>query len=177
MVGLVLASSNSTSRDRFSIAAAALDVVAAIILVVLIHLEHTKSVRPSFLVSFYLSATLLLDVIRVRTAWLLPASKSLAGCLSASIAVKLILQALESIQKRRWLLPNEKYVSVESTSGPFNRGLFLWLNGMLRDGYNTLLAPTSLPRIHEKLESEKLLERFDRAWRSCGYMVSREQDQ
>ncbi|KAF7592270.1 hypothetical protein BBP40_000472, partial [Aspergillus hancockii] len=139
----------------------------ALAVVILVDLEHVRSIRPSFLVSAYLFVTLLLDLARVRTAWLLSDTREYLACLSTSLAIKLLLLALENVEKRKWLIPGEKAQSGESMSGPFSRGLFAWLNGLLRNGYSVLLSGDTLPTIHEKLSSRDLFPRFADAWARC----------
>ena len=156
--------STSPERSATSIAAHVLDVLAAAAVALLTHFEHVKSIRPSFLISFYLAITALLDTARVRTAWLLPSNSAAAATLTVSLAVKILLVGLETTEKRKWLSVPEKGISLESTSGPFNRGFFVWLNGLLRRGYSSLLTPDALPINHERLKSAALAERFQYAW-------------
>jgi hypothetical protein len=114
-----------------------------------------------------LFVTVILDIPRVRTAWLSTGKTENSACLSASLITKLLILILENVPKRKWLLQNEKLQSGESTSGLFNRGLFLWLNGLLRTGYSLLLTGDMLPSIHEKLSSSDLSDKFSSAWESC----------
>ena len=137
--------------------------------VCLSHFEHIKSIRPSFLISLYFFASLLLDTARVRTEWLLLISGPYAATLTATIVAKLALLCLETVEKRRILLLTEKKPSIESTSGPFNRGFFVWLNGLLRQGFVTLLSSQTLPSVHEKLAADKTHLRFHDAWSKCKF--------
>ncbi|KAE8321596.1 P-loop containing nucleoside triphosphate hydrolase protein [Aspergillus sergii] len=155
-----------STRGRETLAGAILELVAALALVVLIDLEHLRSIRPSFLVSSYLFTTLLFDLVRVRTAWLIADSRAYAACLSSSLSIKLLLLILGNLEKRKWLRPTEKARSGESLSGLFNRGLFGWLNGLLWKGYSMLLTGSSLPTIHEKLSSRDLSAQFAASWAS-----------
>jgi hypothetical protein len=164
---LVLVAVENIVDGRVLLASAVLDLVSALVVVVLVDLEHLRSIRPSFIASAYLFATLLLDLARVRTAWLLPNHQAYSACLSASLAVKLLLLILNNVEKRRWLVPAEKDYSVESVSGPFSRGLFTWLNGLLWKGHSALLTGDALPHVHEKLQSSEVAIRFADAWASC----------
>ncbi|KAB8223905.1 P-loop containing nucleoside triphosphate hydrolase protein [Aspergillus novoparasiticus] len=155
-----------STRGRETLAGAILELVAALALVVLIDLEHVRSIQPSFLVSSYLFTTLLFDLVRVRTAWLIADSRAYAACLASSLSIKLLLLILENLGKRKWLKPTEKSRSGESLSGLFNRGLFGWLNGLLWKGYSMLLTGSSLPTIHEKLSSRDLSAQFAASWAS-----------
>lgn len=161
---LSLVATQHAAGKLVSLAGAILEVVAALGVVVLIDLEYIRSIRPSFLVSAYLFVTLILDLARVRTAWLLPDCRAYSICLSLSLAIKLVLLSLGNVEKRKWLAPTEKTRSDESVSGPINRGLFVWLNGLLWTGYSELLTGDTLPSIYEKLSSGGLYTRFTDCW-------------
>ncbi|KAE8550188.1 hypothetical protein TMatcc_008188 [Talaromyces marneffei ATCC 18224] len=160
IVLLALVATQQPDRRLLSLAGAILEVFDMLCLVILVDLEYVRSIRPSFLVSAYLFVTLLLDVARVRTAWLLPNCLTYSICLSLSLAIKLLLICMENVEKRKWLVPSEKTKSDESLSGPFSRGLFVWLNGLLWTGYSELLTGETLPSINEKLCSHSLYTRF-----------------
>ncbi|KAJ6438338.1 ABC multidrug transporter [Purpureocillium lavendulum] len=155
----------SRHASRLSIAAAVLGLLASFAIVLLSHLEHVKSIRPSFLLTVYLVASLLFDVARLRTGWLLAASKSssFAGVLSACVALKLSLLVLETVEKRSILIDG-RAPSQESTSGPLNRGFFVWLNPLLITGWATMLTNNALPTINERLSSRCLEARFAAKW-------------
>ncbi|KAM0479830.1 hypothetical protein ACHAPX_004407 [Trichoderma viride] len=161
---LALTASSRHLNTRFSIAAAVLSLVAACCIVLLSHIEHVKSIRPSFLLTSYLFTTLLFDAARLRTEWLLSVNVAYAAVLSTSTILKLALLVLENIEKRRILLDSNKTPSTESTSGPFNRGFFVWLNSLLITGWATVLTLHDLPAIYEKLSSEKLAVIFSKRW-------------
>ncbi|KAM0452349.1 hypothetical protein ACHAO4_005560 [Trichoderma viride] len=161
---LALTASSRHLNTRFSIAAAVLSLVAACCIVLLSHIEHVKSIRPSFLLTSYLFTTLLFDAARLRTEWLLSVNVAYAAVLSTSTILKLALLVLENIEKRRILLDSNKNPSTESTSGPFNRGFFVWLNSLLITGWATVLTLHDLPAIYEKLSSEKLAVIFSKRW-------------
>jgi ATP-binding cassette, subfamily C (CFTR/MRP), member 1 len=163
----LVASENDPLERRLGIPASVIDLVAAVLLVGLSHVEHMKTTRPSFLTTAYLFCTVFFDVARVRTEWLEHQHIAFAGVLSAAIAVKLILLGLESVEKRHQLIiaTDEKLpLSTESTSGPFNRGFFIWLTGLLRTGYATLLTVSSLPAIYERLQSSRLGSQYEAEW-------------
>lgn len=164
---LALVATQHSAGERVLLTGTILDLVAGLAVVLLVDLEHIRSIRPSFLVSAYLFPTLLLDLARVRTAWLEPDNRAYPACLSASLATKLVLLVLENVEKRKWFVPSEKANSGESVSGPFNRGLFAWLNSLLRNGYSALLTGDALPAIHEKLVSHDLSTRFADSWARC----------
>ncbi|KAM0258788.1 hypothetical protein ACHAQJ_003630 [Trichoderma viride] len=161
---LALVASSRHLNTRFSIAAAILSLVAACCIVLLSHIEHVKSIRPSLLLTSYLFTTLLFDAARLRTEWLLSVNVAYAAVLSTSTILKLALLVLENVEKRQILVDSNKEPSTESTSGPFNRGFFVWLNSLLISGWATVLTNHDLPAIYEKLSSEKLAVIFSKRW-------------
>ncbi|KAF5660407.1 major facilitator family transporter-associated [Fusarium heterosporum] len=164
---LALVPSVKQLNTLFSLAAAILNLLAAFSILFLAHVEHVKSVRPSFLLTAYLFVSLLFDAARLRTEWLLSVNIAYAVTLSCSTASKLALLVLETIEKRRILISDDKTLSRESTSGPFSRGFFVWLNSLLVSGWATVLTNNDLPTIYEKLSSEKLAIRFGKAWKKA----------
>ncbi|KPM44027.1 ABC transporter C family member 12 [Neonectria ditissima] len=161
---LALVASRKKLNTDFSLAAAILNLFASFAIVLLVHFEHVKSIRPSFLLTAYLFVSLLFDAARLRTEWLLSVNISYAAVVSTSTAFKLALLVLETIEKRRILIKSSKIPSTESTSGPFSRGFFVWLNSLLISGWGTALTSNTLPTIYEELSSEKLAVRFEIAW-------------
>ncbi|OQE14835.1 hypothetical protein PENFLA_c035G01769 [Penicillium flavigenum] len=164
---LAVVATQHLAGGRILLASAISDLVSALVIIVLVDLEHFRSIRPSFLASAYLSVTLLLDLARVRTSWLLPDYQTYSACLSASLATKLLLLVLTNTEKRKWFIHTEKDHSTESVSGPFSRGLFTWLNGLLWKGYSVLLTGDALPAVHRKLLSSELSIRFADSWGRC----------
>ncbi|KAI0543772.1 P-loop containing nucleoside triphosphate hydrolase protein [Xylaria curta] len=155
------------SKSSISIASTTLSLASGISLALLSHLEHARSIRPSFVITFYLIFTVLLDIARVRTQWLSKYTDGVAATLTASLAVKAVLLALEAAEKRRLLLGSNPEYPPESTSGPFSRGLFLWLNSLLVSGFGKVLSLADLPSISEKLESRILARDLSATWDKC----------
>lgn len=149
---------------RFTIATAVLAFVAKCLLVILFHIEHVKTIRPSLTVSVYLFATMLFDAARVRTEWLMANQIEYALVLTQTIFVKIFLLVVENIEKRADLIRHKENHSVESTSGPISRGLFFWVNPLLVLAWKTELSLHSLPLIFEELSSQDLLRRFAAKW-------------
>ncbi|KAF4944552.1 hypothetical protein FGADI_12608 [Fusarium gaditjirri] len=167
VVLLALALSANKLNTRFSLAAAILNLLVAFAILLLAHVEHVKSVRPSFILTAYLFVSLLFDAARLRTEWLMSLNIAYAATLSTSAIFKLALLVLETVEKRRILISSEKPISKESTSGPFSRGFFVWLNSLLISGWATVLTNNDLPTIYERLSSEKLAVRFGKSWKKA----------
>ncbi|CAN8102283.1 unnamed protein product [Discula destructiva] len=167
IAALALAIIHPVIQAGVSTAAAAISLVSALTLVILSHLEHTKSIRPSSLISVYLLATVIFDAARVRTQWLrtVPTSDApYAGVLTASLTLKCAILILEAVEKRSLLFGLDRKVSRESTSGLLSRSTFWWLNGLLLSGFRHVLTLEALPEIYEKLDSTELASRLELAW-------------
>lgn len=109
-------------------------------------------------------------MVPIGSPWPADSSLEVKRFLAASIGIELILLALETVEKRRWLLTYHAAVPRESTSGPFSRLLFLWLNHLLKAGYTNMLTPDCiLPPVHEGLESILLFEDFAVAWENSEF--------
>jgi ATP-binding cassette subfamily C (CFTR/MRP) protein 1 len=152
---------------RLPIASTVLSISAAFGLLLLSHLEHVKSIRPSFAITIYLFVSLIFDITRVRTQWLLSTNDAVAAVLSASVAVKTIMLLLETVGKRRILLSAYHGLSPERTSGLFSRGFFWWLNDMLLNGFKGVLSVNDIFPVTEKLSSQKLSDDLQRRWDKC----------
>lgn len=164
---LVVATTRARNRNNVAVASAALSVVLGLSLAVLSHLEHVKSIRPSFIISFFLIITIVFDIARARTRWL-GRDDVVAGALTASLTMKCVILSLEAIEKRS-LLGLHTTFSAESTSGFISRSMFSWLNPLLKTGYKQILSLDDLPAIHEKLDSEKLGNKLQLQWDKCTY--------
>jgi ATP-binding cassette, subfamily C (CFTR/MRP), member 1 len=159
-------------RSSVSIASTTLSLASGLSLALLSHLEHAKSIRPSFFITLYLVVTAILDIARVRTQWLLRDAEGVAATLSASLTVKIVLLSLEAIEKRRLLVGGNGEYSPESTSGPFSRGFFLWLNSLLFTGFGKVLSLADLPSVSEKLDSEVVTKNLSATWDKCKARLS-----
>ncbi|KAK6858071.1 multidrug resistance-associated protein [Apiospora arundinis] len=164
-VALLVLATKTSLRSKATLASAALSLVTGLGLAVLSHLEHAKSIRPSFIINSYLITTIIFDIARVRTQWLSQRSaNAIAGVLTASLASKCVMVILESIGKQSLLLEPERDYSLESTSGVVNRSWFWWLNSLLFSGFRKVLSLEELPSIHEKINSDRLSHRIQATW-------------
>lgn len=167
VAALALSATKRTHESRLSVPATAISLVAAVLLLVLSHLEHTRSIRPSSLITIYLLTTILCDAARLRTKWLLGESRPDLSVITACLAVKVAILALEAVGKRKILLDLYQYVSLEATSGLVNRSAFFWLNSLLLTGFRTVLSQEDLPAIHEKLDSSRVSDNLNFTWSTC----------
>lgn len=150
--------------------AAALAFVLALELCSLSYMEHRRSVRPSSIISVYLTLTIVFDVVQCRTLWLMD---NFRGCVApvflATAASKVLVLVLELQGKRKFLIEPWSHLSPESTSGVFNRSLFWWVNSLLLRGFKTILSVDSLYDTDDQLRSARLAEKLSGTWRSNKY--------
>ncbi|EXK46342.1 hypothetical protein FOMG_00066 [Fusarium oxysporum f. sp. melonis 26406] len=157
LVLIILGRNSSQFASGRSLAAASLAFIAALLLIPLSWIEHSRAPRPSTAIAAYLSVTLLFDVARTRTAWLLIPSglnPNYAYLLTAATALKAIMVFLESRQKEKWLGWDVKQHSPEETSGIWNLGVFFWLNTLFMKGYRVILTLESLYPLDKALTAE-----------------------
>lgn len=160
----VQAWSHWSINQAVAIAAASLDLVAALVIIPLSWMNHSRSPRPSILIGFYLAVTLLLDMVSIRTAWLLALHHEqivYGRLITATAVLKTALLISESIQKKKWLIWDRKDVSPEETSGIYSLGVFSWLNRLFIQGYKGILTMKALYPLDGALLTEVLGAKFN----------------
>ncbi|TQV93497.1 ABC multidrug transporter [Cordyceps javanica] len=150
-----------------TLAALSVTLVTSLFLLYLSYLEHTRSVRPSTLLTLYLGLSTLLDLARVRTLFYLQSADHLAAVFVAGFSVKVVLFVLELYEKRRLLRPKWQDASPEATSSTYSRALFIWLNDLMMKGFRSSLTVDTLTPIDSDLlrasEPSSLLARWNQA--------------
>lgn len=152
------------SATRASVPAAVLSFLDAIAIFAISTLEHTRAVRPSFLVNVYLLASILFDVAQARTLFLRQESQAILALFTAAIGVKLLLLLQEAKNKRMYLKAPYREYPPEATSGIFNRSFFWWLNPLFAHGFRKVLSLNDLYAIDIGLTSEPLQKRMKKSW-------------
>jgi hypothetical protein len=99
---------------------------------VLSHIEQSRSVRPSSVLTAYLLFSALLDGPQVRTLYLQHDNGAIAAVLLATVGLKLALLLLDSLEKKAYLTLEYQRLSPESLGGILNRSFMWWLNGLKR---------------------------------------------
>ncbi|KAJ5151991.1 hypothetical protein N7492_010286 [Penicillium capsulatum] len=157
----------SAVSTKASVAANAVLTIGTIFLGVLSYAEHTRSVRPSFILNSYLFCSLLFDIARVRTLWLRytdPFNKTIAIVTTVALASKSLLVLLEAVEKR-WILKSEfANYPPEATASFYNRAVFWWLNPLFKNGFSNFLSVDDLFVLDKELSSERLLALFEERW-------------
>lgn len=147
------------------IASSALKLVAALFMTTLSVVDHSRSPRPSVLLSIYLFLTLLLDAAQARTLFLSSDDRpelTYSALFCAAIALKAAILLLEAQHKARWVSWDEKQHSPEETSGIFSLGVFFWLNRLFLAGYHKVLALEDLYPLDRSFDAEALHDKFSR---------------
>lgn len=157
----------SAYRTRASIPANAIIAGGSLLLCFLSYAEHTRSIRPSFLLNIYLFPALLFDIARVRTLWLRWDSwegRTIAIIASVAVSLRFSLLLLETTEKRSILRDEYKSSPPEATSGVFSRYFFLWLNPLFKKGFSSLMGVDDLFALDKQLHSERLQNHLESKW-------------
>ena len=129
------------------------------------YVEHHKTVRPSLIVEAYLSITILFDIARTRTVWLLHINQT-AAMTTVWVILKIALVCVEAMGKHNILRPEYKSTPPEALSGLYSKLFFWWLNPLFRTGFSRSLSVDDLFQLDKHLLSEYLYERLQVAART-----------
>jgi hypothetical protein len=160
----IVAVSQLSLRTHASLATALFALAAALGLWILSYLEHSKNIRPSSIINAYLLLTLTFDAAQLRTRWLRGEDVAGNGVATAILAVKLLVLICEATEKKGLLLAPYIDPSPEVTSGLYSRGLFWWLNPLLRLGFRNVVNEDDLFAADGDLLSKSLEIRFSKHW-------------
>ncbi|KFY97582.1 hypothetical protein V500_01998 [Pseudogymnoascus sp. VKM F-4518 (FW-2643)] len=163
---LVLWIVSSGQRNKTSIASSSLTFSSALLLCVLSHFEHTRTVRPSTIIETYLFFSIVFDAVQLRTLWN-QSNTTLAATLSASLLVKIAILFLEAKSKKYILTKSYLNLSPETTSGIFGRSTFYWIKPLLMAGFTSTISIDESPALDRELSSEPLHNRLQRCWNRC----------
>jgi ATP-binding cassette subfamily C (CFTR/MRP) protein 1 len=150
-----------------SIPYSALAVAATFALCLLSYLEHTRTVRPSFLLEGYLLFTLLLDLAQTRTLWIRQTENDgnkVAIVFTVGVSLKFCGLLLEAAQKQGYLRSEYKGYPPEATGGIFSRGFFAWLNPLFIRGFSGVLKVDDLYDLDKHLAGEDIHRRMEASW-------------
>lgn len=160
---LILDAVGSFHVTSMFLAASVLKLVSALLMITLSFLDHSKSPRPSVLLSGYLFLTLLLDAAQARTQFLSSDDQpelTYSIMFSTASALKVGILLLEAQRKSKWVIWNEKEHSPEETSSIFSLGVFFWLNKIFLEEYKTVLKMEDLYPLDSSLNGKSLHDKF-----------------
>ncbi len=157
------ASEDIIIRTSATIPANALVFVASVAVFLLSWLEHERSLRPSFILFAYLFLSILLDMPRVRTAWMIANDNVIPILMTCSLALRFVMAIVESIEMTS-LITSGLTHSFEVTASTVSRALFLWLLPLFRLGFKKTLAVDDLYPLDERLHPQHLHMALATAW-------------
>ncbi|OAA72237.1 ABC transporter, transmembrane region, type 1 [Cordyceps fumosorosea ARSEF 2679] len=167
IVLLALWAQPNAPKTTSTLAALSVTLVTSLFFLYLSYLEHTRSVRPSTLLTLYLGLSTLFDLARVRTLLYLQSADHLAAVFLAGFCVKVVIFLLELYEKRRLLRPKWRDSAPEATSSTYSRALFIWLNELMLKGFRSSLTVDTLTPIDADLlqasEPSSLLARWNKS--------------
>ncbi|KAJ5554453.1 hypothetical protein N7513_004412 [Penicillium frequentans] len=160
---LIIGSVHPFELTKLSTAAGALSFVAALVIPTLSFLEHSRSPRPSILLSIFLSLTVLCDIVQVRSLWLLVHNTdglNYVKLFTVAVVWKAVLVCLESVHCQSWLGWDWKIHSPEEVNGLYGLGTFLWLTPLFMSGYKKVLNLSDLFPLDKSVSVEALKSSF-----------------
>lgn len=147
---LVLNASLRVSLTRATIAAYCLGIAGSLVLLVLSHLEHWRSIRASTLLLLYLAYSMVADGMRARTLWGMPHTHAVAAVLTTCCVCKLLLLCIELQPKTVRLASHQP--TPDEQANILSRVFLLWLLPLFKLGRKKLaLRSETLPEIEHKL--------------------------
>jgi hypothetical protein len=159
---IVVAILDTSSNDAAHTAAAVFSCLAAGAVICLLYFEHRRALKSSALLSIYLATTVLFDIAKTRSCFLREGAR-LTGGLSVTITVAQFgLLVLEEVPKR--------YQSPASTLGEelrrgfWARTFFVWINSLLRLGFQRTLLADQLPTLGPEFASRTMAHMFEKKW-------------
>lgn len=127
-------------------------------------MEHSRAVRPSHLLQFFLLVLLLCDAVRLRTLFLMDYPTSLVTPASIHTFLTGVLLLLESLDKRELFKSDgDRKLPPEETIGLFGKRFFWHLNDLFMQGYRKVLKPTDLSSMDADLASKAREVAFQQA--------------
>lgn len=165
---LILRSQKTIVQTSASLAADTLTIVGIAGVAWLSYIDHQRSLRPSTLLSLYLSALVILDIPRVRTLWLIGSANGDAAAMTVTLILTAVALLLESTEKRSSVVAEEKrFGAPEEYSGFWTRTAFAWLAATFRAGYSKVLVQDDLPILDTRLQSNVLRQNLVSTWAKC----------
>ena len=153
-------------RVHTTLAASIIALCAVLVLLGLSDIEHRRSIRPSPLIQAYFLFTILLDLPRIRTQWLLNQGPLIPALSTVVLALRIVIVTVESLKKwKHSTLPPEA-TAPEYRQGIIGRTFFTWLNPLFFEGYKRDLGMEDLFQIDEDLKGKKLHARLLKQWKS-----------
>lgn len=156
----------SPLNSRVAQAAALLNFFSSVGLVIITYASHAHFLQPVLFLALYLTATLLFDLVTIRTYLSRNGLAIIAYITCALPPLKAALIVLEEVSKRALIIPEQLRNSLgdEVIAGFWNKSTLLWVNPLLLFGFRHVIDNDALPDIGLQFNSEKLYQNFKRSW-------------
>ena len=154
-------------RSWSSTTAAVLALFNTFVFCLVSYLEHSRSRTPSTILIVYLLISIMCDMVRVRSVWLLVPNSPLAHLFTASVVFKFLVLLLEAGEKTQYLPAQMTERRPEETSSIINRGVFHWLNRLMLRGSRHVLFPNELYELKPGMTADQLGDIYLRNWRKA----------
>ncbi|OAA38788.1 ABC transporter [Cordyceps fumosorosea ARSEF 2679] len=161
---LCLRLQTTTLQTQASLASDILSIIGSIAAILLSFLHHQRSLRPSTLLSLFLSAQTILDIPRARTLWLFQGNTAEAAVMTMALITTSTALLLESLSKKSIILDKDIDNAPEQHSGLWARTAFVWLTTTFYMGYSSILDHDDLPFLDTKLHSQSLRDKLATTW-------------
>ncbi|KAH7359713.1 multidrug resistance-associated protein [Pyrenochaeta sp. MPI-SDFR-AT-0127] len=171
VVFLALRSQNTTVQTNASLATDILAIAGIAGVGWLSYMGHQRSLRPSTLISLYLSALVILSLPRIRTLWLIRSTKGAAAAMTVTLVLTAVALLLESIEKKSSVVEEKRFGAPEEYSGFWTRTAFVWLAATFRAGYTKVLVPDDLPILDTRLQSDVLRQNLMSTWAKYDHRI------
>lgn len=164
---LALRAQRTNLQTNASLAADLLLLLASIGAVLVSFLDHQRSLRPSTILSLYLSVLIIVNVARARTLWLIGTDNSMPVVMTVNLTFLIISLAAESVERQSSLKSRKRVGAPEQYSGFWNRASFMWLAATFRAGYSKIISIEDVPRLDTQLASHVLGRELRSTWAKC----------
>lgn len=154
----------SAVATRASLPTAALSFVTSVSLLCLSYVEHVYSYRPSTVLILFLLFSALFDATRTRTLWLQGYNRPAAITALIATVIKIVMLAVEAIEKRRFLRPQYRALPPEVTGSVLSHWFFSWQIPLFRAGYSKHLEIETLFPLEKHFKSLYLQQLLQTAW-------------
>lgn len=152
--------------DATTAAAAALEMLAALILVAILQVEHRHAIRASAFLALYLTLCTVLAGAESRSFFLRDLTSN--GGVAAGIAVaRFAIVVLQEVPRLNLLIDPEirQQSKGEAAIGFWTRSFFCYIFPLFRIGYSTALRISHITTIGIEFSSKKLLASLSTSWK------------
>lgn len=147
-------------------AAASVELLAAISLMAMLYIDHRHCIRSSGFLAMYLLITFGIDIIKCRSYFIRSGLGALGSLAAATATLRFVLLILEERSKHHLLLDDDlrNISGPEATCGFFTRLLFLFLYPMFMRGFSRQLRVSDLEKLGSDFSSKLLHQKLQNAW-------------